>query len=83
VGGAHDDVGPADEAVGVGGVVMNKSAPGRLHAAAKARLSRQIGIPLTRSGRQRKLGAMMGCAVPVAVMVICVLAALTFAWEKF
>jgi hypothetical protein len=26
---------------------------------AKARLSRQIGIPLTRSGRQRKLGRMM------------------------
>jgi hypothetical protein len=26
-------------------------------SAAKARLSRRIGIPLTRSGRQRKLGA--------------------------
>ena len=30
-------------------------------SAAKARVSRQIGIPLTRSGRQRKLGAAMGC----------------------
>jgi hypothetical protein len=26
-------------------------------SAAKARLSRRIGIPLTRSGRQRKVGA--------------------------
>jgi hypothetical protein len=28
-------------------------------SAAKARLSRRIGIPLTRSGRQRKLGKMV------------------------
>jgi hypothetical protein len=28
-------------------------------SAAQARLSRAIGIPLSRSGRQRKLGAMM------------------------
>ena len=28
-------------------------------SAAKARLSRKIGIPLTRSGRQRKLGALV------------------------
>src|SRR5262249_32258009 len=35
-------------------------------SAAKARLSRQIGIPLTRSGRQQKLGRMIsggGCLV--------------------
>ncbi|HEY3298300.1 MAG TPA: hypothetical protein VGK34_06555 [Armatimonadota bacterium] len=31
-------------------------------SAAKSRISRQIGIPLTRSGRQRKFGAAMGCA---------------------
>lgn len=30
---------------------------------AKNRLSRQIGIPLTRSGRQRKMGRAMGCCV--------------------
>lgn len=30
-------------------------------SAAKSRLSRRIGIPLTRSGRQRKMGAAMGC----------------------
>jgi len=29
---------------------------------AKAKLSRKIGIPLTKSGRQRKYGAAMGCA---------------------
>ena len=28
-------------------------------SAAKARISRKIGIPLTRSGRQRKLGAIV------------------------
>jgi hypothetical protein len=50
-------------------------------SAAKARLSRRIGIPLTRSGRERKLGAMMGCAVPVAVMLICVLAVIAYAWH--
>ncbi|NLN76117.1 MAG: hypothetical protein GX139_07375 [Armatimonadetes bacterium] len=27
----------------------------------KSNISRKIGIPLTRSGRQRKLGAAMGC----------------------
>jgi hypothetical protein len=30
---------------------------------AKARLSRKIGIPLTRSGRQRKIGAALGCSL--------------------
>lgn len=29
-------------------------------SAAKGRVSRKIGIPLTRSGRQRKLGKWMG-----------------------
>ena len=37
---------------------------------AKANLSRKIGIPLTRSGRQRKLGAMLGCLVPVLVLIM-------------
>jgi hypothetical protein len=30
---------------------------------AKGRLSRKIGIPLTRSGRQRKIGRAAGCCV--------------------
>lgn len=37
-------------------------------SAAKGRLSRRIGIPLTKSGRQRKLGALVsggGCLVAV------------------
>jgi hypothetical protein len=41
-------------------------------SAAKARLSRRIGIPLTRSGRQRKLGRLVsggGCLVVVVVLV--------------
>jgi hypothetical protein len=37
---------------------------------AKARLSRQIGIPLTRSGRQRKNGAAMGCLIPVLALTL-------------
>ena len=31
-------------------------------SSAKQKLSRQIGIPLTRAGRQRKAGKAMGCA---------------------
>ncbi|MCX7835204.1 MAG: hypothetical protein N2450_03925 [bacterium] len=30
----------------------------------KSNISRKIGIPLTRSGRQRKVGAMLGCCLP-------------------
>jgi hypothetical protein len=39
-------------------------------SSAKAKLSRQIGIPLTRSGRQRKFGAAMGCCIPAALLVV-------------
>ncbi len=38
-------------------------------SSAKAKLSRQIGIPLTRSGRQRKMGRAMGCCVPAAFLL--------------
>tara|TARA_R110002096_G_scaffold416547_4_gene619098 strand:- start:107 stop:328 length:222 start_codon:yes stop_codon:yes gene_type:complete len=31
---------------------------------AKAKISRKTSIPLTRSGRQRKMGKAMGCCVP-------------------
>jgi hypothetical protein len=34
---------------------------------AQSRLSRQIGIPLSRSGRQRKAGRLAGCCVPLLV----------------
>jgi hypothetical protein len=45
-------------------------------SAAKSRVSRQIGIPLTRSGRQRKLGAAMGCFT-LSVFVLLALATAT------
>lgn len=34
---------------------------------AQAKLSRQIGIPLSRSGRQRKVGRLTGCCVPLLI----------------
>jgi hypothetical protein len=39
-------------------------------SSAKSRLSRQIGIPLTRSGRQRKLGAALGCMTFVVLLAL-------------
>lgn len=39
-------------------------------SAAKARISRQIGLPLTRSGRQRKMGKAMGCCVPFFFILV-------------
>ena len=43
-------------------------------SSAKGRLSRGLGIPLSRSGRQRKAGRMMGCLVPMTVLGVVVLA---------
>lgn len=41
---------------------------------AQARLSRRIGIPLSRSGRQRKIGRAAGCCwLPVAFGGACFL----------
>lgn len=42
---------------------------------AQGRLSRQIGIPLSRAGRQRKLGQAMGCGVVFAIPLLGVLVA--------
>ena len=36
-------------------------------SAAKGRLSRKLGIPLSRSGRQRKAGRAVGCLVLVSI----------------
>ena len=36
-------------------------------SAAKGKLSRQLGVPLTRSGRQRKAGRQLGCVVLLAL----------------
>lgn len=41
-------------------------------SAAKGRLSRTLGIPLTRYGRQRKMGAALGCCIVLCVPVICI-----------
>jgi hypothetical protein len=38
-------------------------------SSAKAKLSREIGVPLTQSGRQRKAGKAIGCAIPFAFMI--------------
>lgn len=38
-------------------------------SAAKARLSRQLGVPLTRAGRQRKAGRELGCVVLLATLL--------------
>ncbi len=48
-------------------------------SAAKAKISRKIGIPLTRSGRQRKFGAAAGCTI---IPVILAVAALVIALAR-
>ena len=35
---------------------------------AQAKLSRQIGLPLSRSGRQKKVGRELGCAIPIFIL---------------
>lgn len=37
-------------------------------SSAKAKLSREIGVPLTRAGRQRKVGRAMGCCIPAVII---------------
>jgi hypothetical protein len=49
-------------------------------SAAKGKLSRQIGIPLTRSGRQRKAAAAMGCCLPMSVIVLVTAMAVSMAY---
>ena len=46
-------------------------------SSAKAKISRQIGIPLTKSGRQRKAGQAMGCCIPAAFIISISFLALT------
>jgi hypothetical protein len=42
-------------------------------SAAKGKLSRQLGIPLTRSGRERKAGRATGCLVAVFACAVVIL----------
>jgi len=39
-------------------------------SAAKGRLSRKLGVPLTRYGRQRKMGAALGCSLVLCLSVV-------------
>ncbi len=39
-------------------------------SAAKGKLSRAIGIPLTKQGRQRKFGQAMGCSFVFLMFVV-------------
>ncbi|MGV3604875.1 MAG: hypothetical protein ACO1RA_00595 [Planctomycetaceae bacterium] len=41
-------------------------------SAIKAKISRKIGIPLTKGGRQRKMGKMLGCCIPLAILSIAI-----------
>ncbi|MCE2967152.1 MAG: hypothetical protein ACK5WB_11740 [Phycisphaerales bacterium] len=47
---------------------------------AKARLSRRLGVPLTRSGRQRWVGKQMGCAVVLIAGIALSVIAASAAW---
>jgi hypothetical protein len=38
-------------------------------SSAKGKLSRKLGVPLTRSGRQRKFGRAAGCCIPAAFIL--------------
>jgi hypothetical protein len=40
----------------------------------KGKISRKTGVPLTRSGRQRKVGRAAGCCVPIAFFLSSTLA---------
>jgi hypothetical protein len=39
-------------------------------SAFKSRISRKIGIPLTKSGRERKVGEALGPLVPVGLLLM-------------
>ena len=36
---------------------------------AKGRMSRKLGIPLSRSGRQRMIGRKVGCCIPLLTFI--------------
>jgi hypothetical protein len=38
-------------------------------SAAKGKASRALGVPLSRQGRQRKLGKAAGCMIPLALLL--------------
>ena len=38
-------------------------------SSAKGRISRSIGVPLTKSGRQKKIGRATGCLIPAIFLI--------------
>jgi hypothetical protein len=52
-------------------------------SAAKGKISRKIGVPLTRSGRQRKAGRSIGCVVPIFLFLSFSTAALLWVSKAF
>jgi hypothetical protein len=45
-------------------------------SSAKSKISRSIGVPLTKSGRQRKVGKTLGCMFPIiiglGILIFCI-----------
>jgi len=50
-------------------------------SALKGRIARQTGIPLTRAGRQRKVGQLLGCCIPLVAALFGMGAAIAFITE--
>jgi hypothetical protein len=44
-------------------------------SAAKSKISRKTGIPLTKSGRQRKVGRALGCCVVILLTLLGIITA--------
>jgi hypothetical protein len=38
-------------------------------SAAKSKISKATGIPLTKQGRQRKIGKATGCCIPIIILI--------------
>lgn len=47
---------------------------------AKGKLSRSLGTPLSRQGRQRKLGKAAGCLIPLAMIMAAGGGGVAFVW---
>ena len=53
---------------------------------AKSKISRKTGIPLTKSGRQKKMGSCLGCSVLIFIAVlggILAVGAIASVWIQF
>jgi hypothetical protein len=78
---------PATSRYEAGGIPMNRGGFSWKRfvglSATKSRISRAIGIPLTRSGRQRKLGAALGCGtLSLVLFSLVALSVLVLVWAS-